>query len=231
MKVFLILSAILLSMFSNAQQCSVLIKALSDKYEGECKGNKAHGKGTAKGEDEYTGDFKNGLPDGFGKYTWKSGDWYEGQWKKGEREGSGTMHYNTTAEDSVQQGFWKNDRYIGRYEAPYIIHSKTSGIISVGVSNSKQSTFDDITFRIQSISGGASTITGQIIPKIIVNDIALIQGNFLNRFDQNNMPKTSLTTLHTVTFPVRAKIYMGSEVMDIEINDPGNWQIDIRIQK
>ncbi|MGE5106277.1 MAG: hypothetical protein ACM3H8_01940, partial [Sphingobacteriales bacterium] len=48
--------------YSQENQCQVDLPALQGKYEGDCKNNKANGKGTAIGEDTYTGFFKNGLP-------------------------------------------------------------------------------------------------------------------------------------------------------------------------
>ena len=41
----------------------------------------ANGTGTATGTDSYTGQFKNGYPDGKGKYTWKNGE-YKGKFEK-----------------------------------------------------------------------------------------------------------------------------------------------------
>lgn len=39
----------------------------------------------------YTGNLKYGLPDGFGKETFKNGDFYEGNYVYGKREGNGTF--------------------------------------------------------------------------------------------------------------------------------------------
>jgi hypothetical protein len=97
----------LFSTFCFSQKCEVVVETLKGTYEGDCKKNKADGKGTAAGEDIYTGDFKSGYPEGKGKYVWKNGDWYEGEWKKGLREGQGIMHLTTTdSKDSVLDGFW-----------------------------------------------------------------------------------------------------------------------------
>jgi hypothetical protein len=50
-----------------------------------------HGKGTdvfANG-DKYTGNYKNGKPEGLGVYTWSNGSYYEGEFKSGLKEGKG----------------------------------------------------------------------------------------------------------------------------------------------
>ena len=61
--------------------CLIKVKELQGTYEGECKKQKADGKGKAVGEDTYEGEFKEGFPNGTGKYSWKNGNWYTGSFK------------------------------------------------------------------------------------------------------------------------------------------------------
>ena len=77
-KNFFFVFNLLLAGFTYAQDCKVLKESISGSYTGDCKKGRAHGEGTAKGEDSYTGEFKKGLPHGFGKYTWADGSMYEG---------------------------------------------------------------------------------------------------------------------------------------------------------
>jgi len=101
-----------------------LFGKISGQYEGECKKGLAHGKGKAVGVDTYEGDFKKGLPHGHGKYIWANGDFFEGEWKKGKKDGKGKIVY--AANDSLVQGFWKNDEYIGLHKEPYQVISKSN---------------------------------------------------------------------------------------------------------
>ena len=94
---------------AKAQDCIVAMDSLKGKYEGVCKKGKAEGMGKAMGTDMYEGEFKAGLPDGNGKYTWKNGNWYEGQWYRGKREGNGKMLYKFADRDSLVNGYWKKD--------------------------------------------------------------------------------------------------------------------------
>jgi hypothetical protein len=109
--------------------CLVLLPKISGKYEGGCKGGKAHGLGKAVGEDTYEGEFKKGLPAGKGKYTWSNGDYFEGNWKDGVKDGEGKLVVKRESRpDSVVVGFWKDGEYAGKYESPYKIGSKSSNI-------------------------------------------------------------------------------------------------------
>ena len=234
MKALFLFLLICLSFVSFSQSCTVQVDALKGTYEGDCKKNKADGKGTAAGEDTYTGEFKSGYPDGNGKYTWKNGDWYEGEWKKGVREGQGSMHYvNMKTSDSLVTGFWKKDKYVGKYEKPYIVHSKTPDITRTDVTLNRETVLNEITFSIESVSGGApiGVTSGTIIPKITITDITIVSGQYMNKIDNNNLPKTFISTLKDVQFPFRARISLGSDQLDIEFFEKGTYKIEIKILK
>ena len=75
----LFLSAMFLSgMTQEAAPYKVLLNEISGSYKGGCRDGLAEGKGNAEGEDRYSGEFKAGLPDGKGKYTYKNGNVYNG---------------------------------------------------------------------------------------------------------------------------------------------------------
>ena len=84
-----------------------------DKYVGEYKDGKYHGKGTytwGKGPnegDKYVGGYKDGKMHGKGTYTWANGSKYVGGYKDGGRHGQGTM---TSPYSSRYVGEWKDDQ-------------------------------------------------------------------------------------------------------------------------
>ncbi|KAI4876025.1 hypothetical protein NFI96_002868 [Prochilodus magdalenae] len=71
-------------------------------YEGRWVAGKPHGRGVLKWQDGrmYTGEFKNGLEDGYGDYivpnkNLNKNDHYQGHWKDGKMHGFGTFRYAT----------------------------------------------------------------------------------------------------------------------------------------
>lgn len=56
---------------------------------------------------KYTGDFVNGLREGYGVYNWKSGNRYSGDWKAGLEHGQGTYLYKNG--DKYEGGFIKGE--------------------------------------------------------------------------------------------------------------------------
>lgn len=214
----------------NAQTCKVLAPGLVGSYEGECKSDKAHGKGKAQGEDSYEGEFRSGYPDGTGKYTWKNKDWFLGAWKKGSREGQGEMHYlRADGSDSTVTGFWKKDRYIGKYEKPYAIIAQSSKISSVRVNNNNSNSINQVSINIQSLSGGASTMNG-MIQKMKISSVDILKGSYLRQLDIDNQLKISRSVFSGVLYPFRAVFRIaGSESVEIEFFEAGNWEIDVNI--
>ncbi|NOU17271.1 MAG: hypothetical protein HOO91_06900 [Bacteroidales bacterium] len=93
--------------------CKVLVKNLQGAYNGGCKKGLAHGKGTANGVDSYEGSFKKGYPNGRGKYIWSTGAVYNGSWEMGVRNGEGTYAFIENGKEIIQDGIWKNDKYVG----------------------------------------------------------------------------------------------------------------------
>ena len=79
------------------------VDTYENRYEGELKDDKKHGKGKmnfANGY-EYLGDWVDDTPSGEGIYIWTNGDRYEGYFENGQRHGKGSYF------------FANGDRYIG----------------------------------------------------------------------------------------------------------------------
>lgn len=93
------------------ENCKVLMPSISQEYKGECSNGLANGKGEAKGEDSFVGVFKEGFPNGKGKYTFQNGNFFEGNWQMGKKEGEGKFVYFISGKKMVQKGFWLNDEY------------------------------------------------------------------------------------------------------------------------
>jgi hypothetical protein len=77
-----------------------------DRYVGEFKNDKYHGRGTftfADG-DKYVGGFKDGNYNGQGTYTYASGEKYVGEYKDGKKHGQGAATYAS------------GDKYVGEFK-------------------------------------------------------------------------------------------------------------------
>ncbi|MGY8989652.1 MAG: hypothetical protein ACKVJA_05295, partial [Flavobacteriales bacterium] len=87
-----------------------------DKYVGEYKGGKKHGKGTftyGEGKYEgqkYAGEWKADKRNGKGTFTWQN-PWeqYVGEWKDNMMHGQGTYK---KADGTGKKGLWANNKFL-----------------------------------------------------------------------------------------------------------------------
>jgi hypothetical protein len=190
-----------------SQPCNVSLDSLKGQYVGACKNGKAQGIGTATGIDSYTGNFKNGYPDGQGKYTWQNGSWYEGTWERGLFNGQGTysgLDSGNTTGFRILSGFWKKGKYIGKYEKPFTVLPLTNNISDVSVRKLNK-TESQITINVKTITAGASSNSAIHLPKAQLVNIQLIEGRFEQRIDdETSSLMANKYTFRKVTFPFGA---------------------------
>lgn len=222
------IALLFLSFTAYSQTCEVDKESLKGTYNGDCKKNKAHGKGKAVGVDTYEGEFKNGIPDGEGTYTWSNKNVFEGKYLKGLREGKGKMTIKREgAQDSVIEGFWKKDAYIGKNEKPYIVHSKTGSVRNVEI----QYTSDPlarIKIIITNTTSGQQTTFG-VVPAMKVDNVQVLKGHYERQTNLESHLKSSETTLIEVVFPIRLKLNIGREEVELEFFESGSYIVNISI--
>jgi hypothetical protein len=226
-----VIGFLFLSFVAYSQTCEVDKESLKGTYTGECKKNKAHGKGKAIGVDIYEGEFKNGIPDGNGTYTWSNKNVFEGKYVKGLREGKGTMTIKREgAQDSVIEGFWKKDAYIGKNENPWIVHSKTGSVREVQVEYNSDP-LNRIKIVVTNTTGGAQTSSGATMPRYTVDNVQVLKGHYERLTSLESHLKSTETTLIEVIFPIRVKLNIASEEVELEFFESGSYIVNISINK
>ena len=212
-----------------SQTCKVLKAEICGIYTGECKKGKAAGKGKATGTDSYDGDFVAGLPHGKGTYTWANGNVFNGEFLNGKKEGKGILVIKReNLKDSTVEGYWENDRYIGKTGAPWRMIYKSKLINEVEVEK-KNDKFHRITFVITNTSGGAKDIEGGEMERLKVDEVQAITGQF-GRLSHNDMhAKKTESYIDDINFPFRFKAMIGSEEIEFELREEASYVISLRI--
>jgi hypothetical protein len=219
---------LILSFYGYTQSCMVDRESLKGTYTGDCKKDKAHGKGKAVGTDTYEGEFKNGVPDGQGTYTWANKNVFTGKYAKGLREGKGTMTFRQVGrQDSVLDGYWKKDVYVGKNEKPYQVYSKTGSVRSVEAEFTPDNV-SRVKVIITNTTGGVSTTVDKLAAAKVDN-VVIVKGNFQRQTNLENHFKSTETSFFEITFPFRIKLMIGREEVDIEMFEQGSYTINISI--
>ncbi len=152
---------------------------------------------------------------------------YEGSFKKGLKEGYGELRKAGTQKDSALTGYWKKDIYKGKYEKPYIIHNISTGVSRVEV-NKTGNADKTITVSVTLLAGGGNLGTRDNKTVVTMTDVQIISGVFLYK-SSSTISNKDMTIFRGVDFPFRARYYFGTLSVDIEIFEPGEWDILVPI--
>jgi len=203
------------------EKCTVLVRQISEKYVGECKNGLAHGAGEAWGVDHYTGAFKKGLPHGKGTYIYADSSVYVGAWSKGQRHGNGKYTFRYAGTDSIQEGLWTRDKYMGRNETVQgykVISAKAMERYRVYRYTDGQ----EIRVLLKPMTSGTLDVTN-----LQITGSSGIETEFLN----------SQMEFRNCEFPFKLRVSFNKwsklktvrvdTSIDLEITQPGVWIIEI----
>ena len=176
----------------------------------------------------YLGDQKNGQPDGIGVLTDTSGNVFKGSFKKGKKEGYGELKYRTIFDkDSTLVGYWKKDQYVGFYEYPYKIISKSYMVSNANITTEPANPSGNIIeVSVESVSGGSATLSGEM-PKPTLTEHTFNKGSFQEMFPRTNQQKRNSYIFQNVIFPIQAVFKFGGEDVTVELNETKNYKITV----
>ena len=179
-------------------------------------------------ETTYVGDLKNGQPDGKGVLTDTIGNVFKGSFKKGKKEGYGELTIkNAIGKDSTLVGYWKKDQYVGLYEYPYKIMSKSYMISNASIAYEPANPSGNIIeVSVESVSGGSATLSGEM-PKPTMTEHIFNKGSYQEMFPRTNQQKRNVYIFQNVIFPVIAVFKFGNEDITVEFNDTKNYKLTV----
>jgi hypothetical protein len=179
-------------------------------------------------ETTYVGDQKNGQPDGKGVLTDTIGNVFKGSFKKGKKEGYGELTIkNAIGKDSTLVGYWKKDQYVGLYEFPYKIVSKSYMISNASMSYEPANpSGNTIEVSVESVSGGSATLSGEM-PKPTMTENIFNKGSYQEMFARTNQQKRNVYIFQNVLFPVIAVFKFGNEDITVEFNETKNYKLTV----
>ena len=179
-------------------------------------------------ETTYVGEQKNGLPEGKGVLTDTIGNVFKGSFKRGKKEGYGELTIkNAIGKDSTLVGYWKKDQYVGLYEFPYKIVSKSYMISNASVTYEPANpSGNTIEVSVESVSGGSATLSGEM-PKPTLTEHIFNKGSFQEMFARTNQQKRNVYIFQNVIFPVTAMFKFGNEDITVELNETKNYKLTV----
>ena len=160
----------------------------------------------------YTGECKNGKASGQGKSVGKYTNFKTAQGK-----------------DSIVNGFWKNDAYIGLYENPYTLVKKTFNVGAISVSYEDPTPPNSsIVLSLENISEGGG-LKG-IIPKPTIGEVLIIKGGYQVMNAVTTNPKKNIYTFQNISFPATLLFKINNEELQIDFNEAKNYKLIVPIR-
>lgn len=174
----------------------------------------------------YVGDQKNGQPDGMGVLTDTSGNVFKGNFKKGKKEGYGELTYKTVFDkDSTLVGYWKKDQFVGFYEYPFKVISKSYMVSNASITAEPANPSGNIIeVTVESVSGGSATLSGEM-PKPTLTEYIFNKGSFQEMFPRTNQQKRNVYLFQNVIFPIQAVFKFGGEDITVDFNEKKNYKL------
>ncbi len=202
------------------EKCKVLKDDIAGEYIGPCKKGLANGQGMSKGENKYDGEFKNGLPNGKGTIVYANGGRYVGQWKKGLRHGEGTYIFNMDGKDSIADGNWKADKYLGAKRIKQYEIVRKRSVSRYTIRKDEHSVLNRVKIVVKN--------SGETLrpPQNINGTPGVIFRNW-DYAVYENIPQFPFTC--EMRYTVRNKLNTGS--FEVEFNfkilEPGDWTVEL----
>jgi hypothetical protein len=191
-----------------------------------CQFNNLNAQTKTQSATTYVGDQKNGQPDGMGVLTDTSGNVFKGNFKKGKKEGYGELTYKTVFDkDSTLVGYWKKDQFVGYYEYPFKIISKSYMISNASITAEPANPSGNIIeVTVESVSGGSATLSGEM-PKPTLTEYIFNKGSFQEMFPRTNQQKRNVYLFQNVIFPIQAVFRFGAEDVTVDFNEKRNYKL------
>jgi hypothetical protein len=191
-----------------------------------CQLNNLNAQSKTQSASTYVGDQKNGQPDGMGVLTDTSGNVFKGNFKKGKKEGYGELTYKTVFDkDSTLVGYWKKDQFVGYYEYPFKVISKSYMVSNASITAEPANPSGNIIeVTVESVSGGSATLSGEM-PKPTLTEYIFNKGSFQEMFPRTNQQKRNVYIFQNVIFPIQAVFRFGAEDVTVDFNEKRNYKL------
>ncbi|HEY0669271.1 MAG TPA: hypothetical protein VGD22_13885, partial [Sphingobacteriaceae bacterium] len=133
-------------------------------------------------------------------------------------------------------GTWENNTLQKQSKDAFIIHLKSAHVTEVDVKRRKSSN-NNVSINLTNSNSGATFSTNpsgdqanwQQIPPPQLTDITVLEGLYDNIQKNKENARTTSTMLSQVKYPLRIKIEISDQNVDVELLEEGDWIINITL--
>ncbi|MFA6946492.1 MAG: hypothetical protein WC220_11385 [Pedobacter sp.] len=110
---------------------------------------------------------------------------------------------------------------------PYQVYEKGTYMTNISVRKEVRGTENVVQIEALNVSGGTALVRGGILPAADIQEVIPTQGNYNLTRQISNSGRGETIQLMDVVFPVRLRIAISGQYLDVEIKEAGFWKIAV----
>jgi hypothetical protein len=109
----------------------------------------------------------------------------------------------------------------------FTIYEKGQYMTKVDVRKEIRGTENIVQIDALNVSGGSALIRGEVLPGAEISQVLATAGNYNLTRQISKSGRGESIQLMDVVFPVRLRITISNEILDVEIKEAGFWKISV----
>lgn len=116
-------------------------------------------------------------------------------------------------------------------ESPYIIHERGSHMTQVSIIKDLRGKENTIQIAALNVSGGIGRVAGPDMPGADITEVLATKGSFNSIREVSKTGRGESVQLVNVVFPIRVRITISGENLEVEIREEGTWKISVGLRQ
>ena len=109
----------------------------------------------------------------------------------------------------------------------FTIYEKGQYMTKVDVRKELRGTENSVQIEALNVSGGSGLIRGQVLPGAEISQVLAIVGNYNLTRQISKSGRGESIQLMDVVYPLRLRMIISNQVLDVEIKEAGFWKIAV----
>lgn len=118
-----------------------------------------------------------------------------------------------------------------KIEKPYQVFEKGQYMTRVSIRKEVKGTENIVQIEALNVSGGTALVRGGVLPAADIQEVIPTQGNYNLTRQISNSGRGETIQLMDVVFPVRLRIAISGQFLDVEIKEAGFWKIAVGLSQ
>lgn len=116
-------------------------------------------------------------------------------------------------------------------EKPFTVYEKGMLMTKVDVRKELRGTENIIQIEALNVSGGTALVRGSVLPGAEINEVLATQGSYNMTRQLTKTGRGETLQIMDVVYPVRLRIVISQQILDVEIKEEGFWKITVGLSQ